>query len=406
MNSSIRRVWINYINLAAGQIMNYVYPIALLYLLVRILGLETYGLLVFSMAVVSFFKIVCGYGFDLTATKAIAESDGSDLSKIFSEVLITKIVLFFFGWIVLALLSFFVEKISDNFLLISLYYSLIVIDILIPVYVYHGMQKMMGLTLVTVCAKFITLVVIYFCVGDSSDYLLVPLIELLVGMVGAVGLFVYGVRVFDIKIYIPSIRSVFGQIKDGFFVFISKFSVALYTSLNVVYLGFSVGEYSVGIYSVAEKIYMALRGLLNPLIQAFFPYFSRLHCIDRTLFDRQVWVLGLLCALTLSFFAALSAYFLQPALEFVGFVSDENVYGILTVFLYALPFAVGGYYSSILIIKGRAGLLFKITVLTLLANICLLPALVTVWGLKGAAITFLLVQVFHFALQFVYAVKR
>ena len=74
------------------QGLNYFIPFAVLPYLVRVLGVERYGLVSFAQAFAQYFVILTDYGFNLSATKQIARlrSDPERVSSLFWSVMVIK----------------------------------------------------------------------------------------------------------------------------------------------------------------------------------------------------------------------------------------------------------------------------------------------------------------------------
>jgi len=65
--------------------------------LIRVLGKETYGLVVFVQAIVAYMVILVGFGFNISATREISihRENKEKLNEIVSSVLIVKSLFFF-----------------------------------------------------------------------------------------------------------------------------------------------------------------------------------------------------------------------------------------------------------------------------------------------------------------------
>lgn len=77
LNPTRQKLISNVAWLYALQGLNYVLPLAVLPYLVRVLGVERYGLLAFAQAFAQYFVILADYGFNLSATKQIARRRGN-----------------------------------------------------------------------------------------------------------------------------------------------------------------------------------------------------------------------------------------------------------------------------------------------------------------------------------------
>ena len=86
----------NMSSLTLIQLANYAVPLILIPYISRIVGVENYGKLEYARVFVLYFTVLIDYGFNYTATREIAlnRDDKVQLNKIFTQVIICKIVLF------------------------------------------------------------------------------------------------------------------------------------------------------------------------------------------------------------------------------------------------------------------------------------------------------------------------
>src|SRR3972149_11137370 len=83
----------NFASLSVLQAITYVLPLLILPYLFRIIGPAKFGLISFAQALVQYFMILTEYGFGISATKEISlcQNKPSEVSQIFSAVMLVKI---------------------------------------------------------------------------------------------------------------------------------------------------------------------------------------------------------------------------------------------------------------------------------------------------------------------------
>ena len=272
-----KRLLENFISLGALQIFSYVIPLITLPYLSRVLGVEKFGLVFFAQAFVTYFIVLTDYGFNLSATREIAinRHNQNNLSNIFNSVTVIKLILLLASFVILLMSVSFIPKLHNEWLVFMLSFLMVVGNAIYPVWFFQGMEHMKYITFLNILAKTLFLVLIFIFVKTNNDYILVPLLNALGFIVSGIIGFVFAVRKFDIKLYIPSWKNIVKQFKYSSEFFLSRAAVTAFTCTNTFFLGLISSNLMVGYYVAAERIYTALKNLIQPIEKAIYPYVAK-----------------------------------------------------------------------------------------------------------------------------------
>lgn len=274
-NSS--RLLSNFLSLSALQIFTYALPLLTLPYLVRVLGVENYGLVMFAQSFIMFFIILVDYGFNLSATREISvhRDNKEKVSEIYSSVMTIKVILIFLSFFILSVVVYSFEKINQDKELYLITYLMVVGQGLFPVWYFQGLERMKYITGINILSRVIFTVAIFAFVNEADDYILVPLLNGLGITIGSL-YSLYLIRTsFNQKFTLQSFDTIRTHFKDSTDFFLSRVSVSIYTSANAFVLGLFTNNTMVGYYSIAEKLYQAIQGLYGPISQALYPYVAK-----------------------------------------------------------------------------------------------------------------------------------
>lgn len=277
-NVDKKRLISNFFSLSSVEVANYIFPLFTLPYLVRVLGPEKFGLIAFAQALVQYFVMLTDYGFNLSATRNVSINRGNSekVSVIFSSVIIIKLCLMILSFIVLSALVFSIPKFRADWILYYCSFGAVVGNVLFPVWLFQGMERMKLIALLNLLAKSIFVVAIFVFVKKEVDYLFVPFLTAIGGIVAGIISITVSVKRFGIRLRPVAVAEVIHELKEGWHIFISTAAVSLYTTSNTVILGLLTNNIIVGYYSAAEKIIRSSQRLLTPISQTIYPHISKL----------------------------------------------------------------------------------------------------------------------------------
>ena len=280
-----RRVVGNAASVMAVQAGSYILPLINVPYLLRVIGPEHYGLIAFSQAVMAYFVTLNDFGFNLSATRELSlhRDDPVVRSELYSTVMAVKCTLCLVSFIILCVLIHFVPRFHGNASIFFASFGIVVGTMLFPQWFFQGIEKMYWISMVNLSANIIFTAGIYIWVRQPSDFLIAAIVQaagkLLAGILGVIILF----STERVKLQVPTRAQIQHRLADGWHLFMSSAAAILYTSSNVVVLGFVCGMTQVGYFSAAYKIFAAGMGLLSPMCQALYPHVCALAHRSREL---------------------------------------------------------------------------------------------------------------------------
>ena len=267
----------NVISLFVLQGSNYIIPLFSIPFLFKRLDVEKFGLVNFAFAFMQYFIILTDFGYNLSATKSIAEhrEDKQKTQLIFNSVMGSKFLLFLTGFLVLLCIVFFIPDFSVNKNVFILSYGMVLGNVLFPIWFFQGIEKMKMITWLTICLKLVAIVPLFFLVKSSSDYLYVPFLNSLAWLAcGIVSLYIIK-KDFGISPGLTTIPEIKQSLKESSPFFLSRVSASIYTVSNAFALGIFSGNVAVGFYTAAEKLFQALLNAYSPINSSLYPFMTK-----------------------------------------------------------------------------------------------------------------------------------
>ncbi len=345
-----KRLLSNFLSLSVLQGANYILPLITLPYLVRVLGVEYFGLLAFATATVMYFQILTDYGFNLTATREISihRDNKEKVIEIFSSVMTIKIILMFVSFFLFSILVFSFEKFSKDALVYFLTFGTVVGQVLFPVWFFQGMERMKYITYLNILSKVIFTIAIFVFVKEQSDFYLVPLLTSIGFLVAGIWSLYLIKKEFGVGFEVQTIDTIKHHLVEGWDIFVSMVFISMYRSSNIIILGLLTNNTIVGYYSIAEKVVKTLQSLQDVVGNTLFPYLSKKFSItNKSFFDlnKRFFKFIFLIYFSLSLITMFSSEYIIYIL-----MGEFNEIAILNLQIMSFVILVGGfnYYYGIL----------------------------------------------------------
>ncbi len=267
----------NFSYLSALRVFNMLLPLITYPYLIRVLGKETYGLIVFAQAIIGYLAILVGFGFNISATKEVSihRDNKEKLSEIVSSVFIIKGTLFVLAFLILAVLLRFIPQAKGYEVLFVLAMWICLYDVVFPIWYFQGIEKMKYITYITLASRLTFLGLIFVLIHSPKDYLFLPIINgigaILAGIISL--LIVFGTH--RVKFGLQPYKQLKYYFIDSIPIFVSNVSIRLYVNTNKVIVGAFLGMEEVAYYDLGEKITSMAKIPQRILSQTLFPKISK-----------------------------------------------------------------------------------------------------------------------------------
>ncbi|MBB1150983.1 flippase [Myroides sp. NP-2] len=386
----------NFLSLAVLQVLNILLPFLTIPYLLRVVGVEKFGLISFALAFVTFFQIAVEYGFNTISTRdvSIASKDSKAVQQIFNQVLTTKLFLLGISTFVFVGVVVLIPKFKADLFVYLFTYIMVIGQALFPVWLFQGLQQMKYITYLNVIFKTVCTLLIFLVVKQESDYFYAPLLTSLGFLFsGLASLWVAKSR-FNIRFSLCTFKQVKEQLSKAKYLFLSEFQIALIANANVLIVGFLLNDTAVGYYATAEKVIRAISNLQAPLINAFYPYVSKLMLENKNKAIQQIKKLARYGSIV-DLVALLLLFVLSPLIFSLLFGTETEesvlVFRIMIVFP-LLSFLDQLFGKLILLTNNKESLFFKVFFYTSIASVVLCVGLTHKFGFIGTAIASTIAQ--------------
>jgi PST family polysaccharide transporter len=365
--------------------------------IVKIIGVEKYGVIAYITSINAYFLLVVDYGFSLSATKQISENrkNNSIISKIFIEVVSVKILLLITTFIILNFMIVYIESIKNNAHLYIIAFGAVLGQSVFPLWLFQGMEELKKISIIDATSKILSAILIIILVSKEEDYWIIILLNTLgVLTSGFIGI-IYAIFEFKIKINFPTIRGVLNQVKKGWHIFLSRIYVSLYTGTNIIILGILTNYQMVGNYAIAEKIVQATGSIFHPITQAFYPYLTNAYKESKNIFYIKFEKLN-----KIYFYISILLFliYLNTANEIIYLIGGENnkeiVSLVLILSLTIVTTPLSASFTNGMILIGKEEQFTKIIKKSSIINLIIVFPLVNKFSGAGLAITYVFVQYF------------
>lgn len=261
-------------------IANYIFPLIVFPYVTRVLGAEKYGIYNFVDSVINYYIMFATMGITTVGIREIArtKNNKNELNKTFSSLFILNAISTIIILIIFTLSIFFVNQFKEQKSIFFIGSAKIIFNLFLIEWLFIGTGNFKFITIRSIIIKFFYVISVFIFVRQENDYGIYYFLT-----VSSVGINAFINWFYRRKITSFSLkRPILKPYLNSFFILGARsFLISMYTTFNVVYLGFIGGNAEVGYYTAATKIQGILLSLYSAYSSVIMPHISFLISQDK-----------------------------------------------------------------------------------------------------------------------------
>lgn len=339
---------------------NYIFPLLTYPYVSRVLGVNNIGVCNFIDGIINYFVLFSMMGIGILGIREVATNKNSPekLRKTFSSLLTINSITTIIGLVILTIATISIPRLAENIELMIFGGFKLLFNLFLIEWFYKGLEDFRYITVRTIFVKCLYVIAVFAFVRKSTDYQIYYLITILMVVVNAIINIIHSRKFTTFSFKGIEIKP---YVKPYFTLGVYFLLTSMYTSFNVIYLGFVGGDTEVGYYTTATKLYTILIALFSALTGVLLPRMSSLIAegkIDefKAKINQSVNIL-----LLISFPAIIFMTMLAP--QIIYLISGLGYEGAIIPMRIILPlfFIIG--YEQILVIQTMMPLKMDKTIL-------------------------------------------
>ena len=398
----------NALALHAVQLGNLVVPLITLPYVSRVLGSNGFGLVAFSQSLSFLLGMVIGWGFDQWASReaAVKRDDPGGLSALTAQVVGARLILSAAALLLAALVYLTSGTTRGSPEFIAMAWLAAVATGFTPLWFFLGVERLRMPSSIALGVRAVAAALTFVLVQNSGDAWIVMALFTGSAVIGA--LITTGMLFRRVNLRRPAVRPALSAIRAGTALFAGIAGLSLYTSMNVVLLGFLGTRAEVAHFSAAERVIRAAIQLLQPITTAIYPRITYLESSGNPRRALRLLLIGAGVVLSIALVGAAVMFVLAPELVRLVYGNQfADAAGVLRVMSALLPITTMAYAAGTwLMVRRQDARIMQITLGGGILNVALAPLLVHLAGIDGMAVSVVCAEFAVMTLALIVAARR
>lgn len=366
-----------------------IFPLITFPYISRVLQANNVGKVNFSNSIISYFSLIASLGVTTYAIRecAKAKSDKEKLGQVASEIISINICTTVISYILLLILMIFAKPLQGYKYLIIIQSTNILFTTLGADWLNTAMEDFRYITIRTVAFQVIAIVLMFSMVRKPSDYMIYAVIMVIATSGGNIANIFYRKRYcktqftfnMNVKKHMPPILKLFAML----------LSQQIFCNSDTTMLGLMHGDYEVGLYGTAVKVYNVVNSLMASITWVVMPKLScafaeeDYNSVNNTLEYALNFIitLGAPCVIAMNLLASDIILIVGGN----GYLEATMALRILAVTL-AISLIWGFFMNIILLPSGKDGVCLRACIAGAVFNVIVNAILIPRFSIEGAAI--------------------
>ena len=257
------------------EIAKYVLPFITFPYLTRVLRPESYAIYAYVLAFMGLAQVIVDYGFRLSGTTAVSRvrEDKSAVSKIVGQITYARLIISLVVGCGIALIAPFIELLRENALFTFLSFLVVVLQALLPDYVFQSYEKMRTLTTRYLITKSLSVVGILLLIHNPDDLMLIAAINIVCAALGYGWTLKAMRRELSVATDWSALDGIWDQIKTSSLYCFSNISSALFNGFTTVVIGLVLTDKSeLAYWSLGITAIGCVQSLYGPIANSLYPH--------------------------------------------------------------------------------------------------------------------------------------
>ncbi|MEQ1675883.1 MAG: oligosaccharide flippase family protein [Chitinophagaceae bacterium] len=263
----------NFFSLGLVQVINSLLQLLVIPYVISRIGVERFGVVAVAQVIMFYLATLTDYGFNQTGTREVSinRDDPAALSAIYFRVLFSKGLLCCIAFVIFLLLTLIFPFIRQHFLLYLMAFLFVPGQAAVPSWFFQGLERMQLLAAVTLFSRLVFVALVFIFIkgpGDSSLFIFfLGAGNLLAGIIAMI----LASRMFRLVYQKISFSEIKASLREGWSVTVTNLSMNSIQYGNIFILRLFTNDLVAGYYSVAEKIFFAMKQGLVVFSQSIYP---------------------------------------------------------------------------------------------------------------------------------------